>query len=79
MQTISIEIQNLLIRQILEISDINILSEIQEFLRKKQISTYKLTFAQLSLLAKSEQELDEGKLIDNEDVFNEIDEWLNKN
>jgi predicted transcriptional regulator len=76
MQTLSIEIQNGIIRQILDISDIEILSQIQKFLIVKQKEKYKLSDVQLKLLEKSEKEANEGELTDNEEVFNELEECI---
>ncbi len=78
MQTLSFEVQNGLIRQILDISDINILSELQTFLQKKQSEKYKLTAMQKSLLAQSERDSLDKKLIDNDLVFEEIEKWTDK-
>lgn len=78
MQTLSLEIQNGIIRQILDISDIETLFQIQNFLQVKQKERYKLSDIQLDLLRKSENESDDGKLTDNEEVFNELEEWLYK-
>ncbi len=78
MQTLAFEIQNGIIREILDISDVSVLGEIQNYLRKKQKEKYKLNTFQINQLEKSEKEAQEGLLIHNEQVFNEIDQWLNQ-
>jgi hypothetical protein len=74
----AIELKNLLIHRISEISDISFLEAIKTILDSKSESTIlPLSAEQRDEIQASKKEIEQGLLIENTALENEIDGWLN--
>jgi len=76
MQTI--ELQNRIIHDVLEIKDVEFLKKLQSLLSKKNKYIYNVSPLIKAQLAKSERDFQTGNVMSNDDVFNEVDKWLNE-
>jgi hypothetical protein len=77
METIPYELQTSIIRNILNIRDINFLLEIQKLIlsneKIKVLSEFEKDF-----ISESKTEIDNGSYCSNEEVFNEMKTWLHE-
>ena len=74
----AIELKNLLIHRISEISDISFLEAIKTILdSKSESSTLPLTIEQQDEILASKKEIAQGLFIENTALEKEIDGWLN--
>lgn len=74
----AIELKNLLIHRISEISDISFLEAIKTILdSKSESSTLPLTIEQQDEIRASKKEIEQGLFIENTALEKEIDGWLN--
>ena len=74
----TIELKNLLIHRISEISDISFLEAIKTILDAKSESTIlPLSVEQRDEIRASKKEIEQGLFIENTALENEIDGWLN--
>jgi hypothetical protein len=74
----AIELRNLLIHRISEISDISFLEAIKTILdSKSESSTLPLTIEQRDEILASKKEIEQGLFIENTAFEKEIDGWLN--
>ena len=75
----TIELKNALIKRISEIDDKSFLEAIKTILDSKSESkVLKLTPDLIEELKKSEEDIKQGRFIDNDQLENEIEEWLNE-
>jgi predicted transcriptional regulator len=74
------ELQKKLIAKINETNDVVLLEEIFNFIGADEdtASFYKLSESQLAAVEASQKQICEGNFFTNEQVNNEIDEWLAK-
>lgn len=74
----TIELKNILIHRISEISDVSFLEAIKTILdSKSESNTLPLTLEQRDEISASKKEIEQGLYIENADMENEIGEWLN--
>lgn len=73
----TVELKNILMRQIAEINDKSILNAIKTFIESKSESTiYKTTPEQQKRIKESSKQIANGESFTNEQVELEIDKWL---
>lgn len=72
------ELQNQLIRRILEISDQELLEYLFNLASKEKAQAYQLTDFEKEFILESLEEYSSGKIISNEDVFKKTDQWLSE-
>ncbi|GAH55476.1 unnamed protein product [marine sediment metagenome] len=71
------ELQNSIIRRILNIKDIILLQKIQELLLKQNTSDiYYLSELEKQIIQISKKQIDNGDYFTNEEVFEKTDKWL---
>jgi hypothetical protein len=72
------ELKSMLVRRISEINDLRFLEAIKIILDEKaEDSTLLLSDDQRKEIVHSQKELAQGQIISNDDLDNEIQEWLN--
>jgi chemotaxis protein CheY-P-specific phosphatase CheC len=75
----TIELQNSIIREILNISDEQLLVYLNDILRKKaDLDIYKLSEFETEFVEESLEDYQNGNTVDNDDVFNETEKWLDE-
>jgi chemotaxis protein CheY-P-specific phosphatase CheC len=75
----TIELQNSIIREILNISDEQLLVYLNDILRKKaDLDIYKLSEFETEFVEESLDDYQNGNTVDNDDVFNETEKWLDE-
>ena len=75
----TIELQNSIIREILNISDEQLLVYLNDILRKKaNLDIYKLSEFETEFVEESLEDYQNGNTVDNDDVFNETEKWLDE-
>jgi len=75
----TIELQNNIIRKILNTNDDHLLEYINAFLAADNSGeTYKLNPFEKSIIQESLTDFENNNVISNEDVFSKIDKWLKK-
>lgn len=73
------ELQNLLVKRIKTINNIEFLNAIKILMdMEKKTETYKLNSAEKQKIRIARQQIKSGKTHNNEDVINEIEQWLNE-
>jgi len=72
----TVEIQNSLIRKILNTQDIEILNYFHTILSSETKSTYKLNDFETQLINESLSDYENGNIISNDDVFLKTQKWL---
>ena len=72
----TIEIQNSLIRKILNTQDIEILNYFHTILSADNQGTYKLNNFETQLINDSLADYENGNIISNDDVFTKTEKWL---
>ena len=72
----TIEIQNSLIRKILNTQDVEILNYFNNILSSNTKSTYKLNDFETQLINASLTDYENENIISNDDVFTKIEKWL---
>jgi len=71
------ELQNNIIRRILNIKDITLLQKIQELLLKQNTpDIYYLSELEKQIIQISKKQIDNGDYFTNEEVFEKTDKWL---
>lgn len=71
------ELQNNIIRRILNIKDITLLQKIQELLLKQNTpDIYYLSELEKQIIQISKKQIDNGNYFTNEEVFEKTDKWL---
>lgn len=71
------ELQNSIIRRILNIKDIILLQKIQELLLKQNTpDIYYLSELEKQIIQISKKQIDNGNYFTNEEVFEKTDKWL---
>ena len=71
------ELQNSIIRRILNIKDITLLQKRQELLLKQKTShIYYLSELEKQIIQISKKQIDNGDYFTNEEVFEKTDKWL---
>jgi len=74
-----IELQQYLIKNILEIHDTKILLSIISFLNSESFEkSYELNENEKLFIAASREDIKNGKFIEHEQFFNELEAWLNE-
>ena len=71
----TIELQNKIIRKVLQVTDKKLLDYLNDFLNQNS-PHYRLTDFEKSVIQESLAEYREGKVITNEEVFLRNEEWL---
>ena len=75
----TIELQNSIIREILNISDEQLLVYLNDILKKKaDLNIYKLSEFETEFVEESLEDYQNGNTVDNDDVFNETEKWLDE-
>jgi len=73
----TIELQNSIIREILNISDNQLLIYLDNILKKREnLDIYKLNEFEIQFVNESFEDYLKGNIVDNDDVFNETEKWL---
>jgi len=73
----TIELQNSIIREILNISDEQLLVYLNDILKKKtDLDIYKLSEFETEFVEESLEDYQNRNTVDNDDVFNETEKWL---
>ncbi len=74
----TIELQQLLAVKIFEINDLSLLSKIKSlvFSYEKSKTIYEISSIEKQHIFRSEQDYKNDNTLTNEEVFNEIDQWL---
>ena len=71
----SLEIQANIIRNVLDISDLNFLKKIENLVMAKE-KNYAVSNTERQFLEKSQNEIDKGDYISHDELFTEFNEWL---
>lgn len=74
----TLELQNQLIRKILEISDQDVLEYLFRIAGSEKAPPYKLSSFEQQFIKDSREEYKAGNRVSNEDVFVKTDQWLKK-
>ena len=75
----TVELQNSIIRQVLEIDNIETLNRLNSILSENPIdSVYQLSLLETQVLNESIADYEKGNVVDNELVFSKINKWLEK-
>lgn len=75
----TLELQHYLIESILKVSDISILNEVKKVLEKKTVEKkYVLTELEKISIEKSLKEIDNQNFIEHEELFKELEAWLDE-
>jgi len=74
----TIELQNRLIRRILNISDREVLEYLYGIAGNERASIYELTFFEKQFIQESMEEYSSGKVESNDEVFAKTEKWLNE-
>ncbi|MCX6242358.1 MAG: hypothetical protein NTX43_11185 [Bacteroidetes bacterium] len=74
----TLELQNQLIRRILDISDQEFLEYLCNIAGNEKTSSYQLTPFEKQFLKESSEEYSTGKVRSNEKVFSKTDQWLSE-
>ena len=72
----TLELQNQLIRRILDISDQEFLEYLNSIAGNEQKTAYQLTAFEHQFIQESLSEYQAGNVISNDDVFAKTDQWL---
>jgi hypothetical protein len=72
----TLELQNQLIRRILDISDQEFLEYLFSIAGNEKTPAYKLTSFEKQFIKESSEDYSAGNLISNEEVFAKTDQWL---
>ncbi len=73
------ELQNEIIKRILEIQDERVLSRLKNLLNAYESeSTYKLSDLEKEIIAIGNKAVKDGNYIANEDIFDQTEQWLNE-
>ena len=72
----TLELQNELIRKILQISDQEILEYLYSIAGNEKSPPYKLSSSEQQFIKDSLEEYQAGKVMLNEEVFSKTDQWL---
>jgi hypothetical protein len=75
----NIELQNIIIRRILGIQDTNLLDQLNKILQEmEENDRVQLSDYEKKVIQKSISQVNEGKFLSNDEVFNETGKWLNE-
>jgi len=75
----TIELKNILIKQIVEINDFSFLEAIKTILETKvDNKVYTLSSEQIGVIEESEREIKDGNVFTNDQINQEFTEWLNE-
>ena len=74
----TLELQNQLIRRILDISDDELLEYMFRIVSNDQTTLYKLSNFEKQILRESLEDYTSGKLIPNDEVFTKTEKWLSE-
>ena len=77
METISFELQNKIIRKILQINDVDILNKLAKFLYQEK-NIYVFEDFEKTVIQESKEEIQNGQFFSHDVFFNDIEAWLNE-
>jgi len=73
------ELQNSIIQKVLKISDSQLLDYLNSLLLEDESSSYySMNEWEMKVIQESISEYERGEVINNEDVFNKYEKWLNE-